>query len=407
MDRTASSGRLLPTRPHRELSTGVLTSCPPAHPGPGASAFESRLRNVRAAADDDLLNSHPGRRPVLGLPRRRGLLRPVGAPLSLTVSPTRAAQNRWLASSARRPPTGASTGCSTIAWPSSGAHQRENERMPPGSGAARSRIAPASSNLAATGARALHHRHHGRGAAHRTARLELFGDGAVPQPVPVARWRSASTRPSPSTPTRRSAGASACRCGPWSVCATASSSAWRCRWRWRVAAGDHNAYEGSPAGQLGTSSSATRSCSVGVAASQGLRLDFPRRPRHRRLVAEWREAARGPGELNDQLSLPAEAGLTETTDPAVRHHSNEADDMTDTTQADDRPADGAVRAPRRPHRRRRALWDRGRPLRMTRAGGRLRDLRGADSIRGTWDLFRYPGIRSDSDTFTFSCSGWR
>ncbi|RSL89833.1 hypothetical protein CEP52_014803 [Fusarium oligoseptatum] len=28
-------------------------------------------------------------------------------------------------------------------------------------------------------------------------------------------------------------------------------------------------------------------------------------------------------------------------------------------------------------------------------------LEGRDSIGGTWDLFRYPGIRSDSDIFTF------
>src|SRR5512141_92328 len=28
-------------------------------------------------------------------------------------------------------------------------------------------------------------------------------------------------------------------------------------------------------------------------------------------------------------------------------------------------------------------------------------LEGRDAIGGTWDLFRYPGIRSDSDMFTF------
>ena len=28
-------------------------------------------------------------------------------------------------------------------------------------------------------------------------------------------------------------------------------------------------------------------------------------------------------------------------------------------------------------------------------------LEGRDAIGGTWDLFRYPGIRSDSDLYTF------
>ena len=31
-------------------------------------------------------------------------------------------------------------------------------------------------------------------------------------------------------------------------------------------------------------------------------------------------------------------------------------------------------------------------------------LEGRDSIGGTWDLFRYPGIRSDSDMFTLGYS---
>jgi cation diffusion facilitator CzcD-associated flavoprotein CzcO len=33
-------------------------------------------------------------------------------------------------------------------------------------------------------------------------------------------------------------------------------------------------------------------------------------------------------------------------------------------------------------------------------GQELRDPRGARAIGGTWDLFRFPGIRSDSDMFT-------
>ncbi|UNI19379.1 hypothetical protein JDV02_005564 [Purpureocillium takamizusanense] len=37
-------------------------------------------------------------------------------------------------------------------------------------------------------------------------------------------------------------------------------------------------------------------------------------------------------------------------------------------------------------------------------GTRLTILEGRDSIGGTWDLFRYPGIRSDSDIFTFGFS---
>src|SRR3974377_761858 len=36
-------------------------------------------------------------------------------------------------------------------------------------------------------------------------------------------------------------------------------------------------------------------------------------------------------------------------------------------------------------------------------------LEGREAIGGTWDLFRYPGIRSDSDMFTFGYSfrPWR
>ena len=31
-------------------------------------------------------------------------------------------------------------------------------------------------------------------------------------------------------------------------------------------------------------------------------------------------------------------------------------------------------------------------------------LEARDCIGGTWDLFRYPGIRSDSDMYTIGCS---
>ncbi|HEV2790702.1 MAG TPA: NAD(P)-binding protein, partial [Solirubrobacterales bacterium] len=36
-------------------------------------------------------------------------------------------------------------------------------------------------------------------------------------------------------------------------------------------------------------------------------------------------------------------------------------------------------------------------------------LEGREAIGGTWDLFRYPGIRSDSDMFTlgYSFKPWR
>ncbi len=79
--------------------------------------------------------------------------------------------------------------------------------------------------------------------------------------------------------------------------------------------------------------------------------------------------------------------------------------MTDTTQADARSADGAVEH-----------------LDVLIVGAGLSGIGAAhyvatrcrwatyaifearDSIGGTWDLFRYPGIRSDSDMFTFSYS---
>ena len=36
-------------------------------------------------------------------------------------------------------------------------------------------------------------------------------------------------------------------------------------------------------------------------------------------------------------------------------------------------------------------------------------LEGRDNIGGTWDLFRYPGVRSDSDMYTlgFSFKPWK
>ena len=37
-------------------------------------------------------------------------------------------------------------------------------------------------------------------------------------------------------------------------------------------------------------------------------------------------------------------------------------------------------------------------------GQELRHSEGRDAIGGTWDLFRYPGIRSDSDMFTLGYS---
>src|SRR3954447_5732297 len=41
-------------------------------------------------------------------------------------------------------------------------------------------------------------------------------------------------------------------------------------------------------------------------------------------------------------------------------------------------------------------------LRQQRPGTRYAILEARDAIGGTWDLFRYPGVRSDSDMFTFS-----
>jgi monooxygenase len=41
-------------------------------------------------------------------------------------------------------------------------------------------------------------------------------------------------------------------------------------------------------------------------------------------------------------------------------------------------------------------------LRQTRPGTTYAILEGRDAIGGTWDLFRYPGVRSDSDMFTLS-----
>jgi monooxygenase len=47
-------------------------------------------------------------------------------------------------------------------------------------------------------------------------------------------------------------------------------------------------------------------------------------------------------------------------------------------------------------------------LRMKRPGTTIAVLEGRDAIGGTWDLFRYPGVRSDSDMFTlgFSFRPW-
>ena len=39
-------------------------------------------------------------------------------------------------------------------------------------------------------------------------------------------------------------------------------------------------------------------------------------------------------------------------------------------------------------------------LRMSCPGKTFAILESRDAIGGTWDLFRYPGIRSDSDMFT-------
>ena len=43
-------------------------------------------------------------------------------------------------------------------------------------------------------------------------------------------------------------------------------------------------------------------------------------------------------------------------------------------------------------------------LRKQRPGKRFAILEARDAIGGTWDLFRYPGIRSDSDMFTLGYS---
>src|ERR671933_1204860 len=47
-------------------------------------------------------------------------------------------------------------------------------------------------------------------------------------------------------------------------------------------------------------------------------------------------------------------------------------------------------------------------LRMDRPGSTLAILESRQAMGGTWDLFRYPGIRSDSDMFTlgFSFRPW-
>ena len=66
------------------------------------------------------------------------------------------------------------------------------------------------------------------------------------------------------------------------------------------------------------------------------------------------------------------------------------------------------RARRRPDRRRRSVRHRrGLPAaRAPAAPGRVAVLEAREASGGTWDLFRYPGIRSDSDMFTFGFS-WR
>ena len=42
----------------------------------------------------------------------------------------------------------------------------------------------------------------------------------------------------------------------------------------------------------------------------------------------------------------------------------------------------------------------GSHLRMNCPGKTFAILEGRDSMGGTWDMFRYPGVRSDSDMFT-------
>ncbi|MFH8350515.1 NAD(P)-binding protein [Streptomyces sp. NPDC018045] len=48
-------------------------------------------------------------------------------------------------------------------------------------------------------------------------------------------------------------------------------------------------------------------------------------------------------------------------------------------------------------------------LTMEFPGKKIVVLEGCDNIGGTWDLFRYPGIRSDSDlhTYGYECKPWR
>ena len=71
-----------------------------------------------------------------------------------------------------------------------------------------------------------------------------------------------------------------------------------------------------------------------------------------------------------------------------------------------RPA--GARARRRPdHRCRPVRHRRGLPaVTAHHPGSVVAVLEGRDASGGTWDLFRYPGIRSDSDMFTFGYR-WR
>ena len=66
----------------------------------------------------------------------------------------------------------------------------------------------------------------------------------------------------------------------------------------------------------------------------------------------------------------------------------------------------ARRAFRCPHRRRRYLRDRGRllPSGTLSIPGATRSWKGRGDLGGTWGLFRYPGVRSDSDMFTLGYS---
>jgi cation diffusion facilitator CzcD-associated flavoprotein CzcO len=68
------------------------------------------------------------------------------------------------------------------------------------------------------------------------------------------------------------------------------------------------------------------------------------------------------------------------------------------------------RAPRRPHHRRRPVRHRAaHHLRERHPGRTVALLEARDDLGGTWDLFRYPGIRSDSDMHTlgFGFRPWR